>query len=498
MLDRTCFDTRRSIVDGVPHIVNNLLCREPESVSEASKYKTSILWATSLSYVVVILDTSIVNIALARIAGTLGSDVSGLQWVVNAYTLTFASLLLTGGLLGDRLGAKNVYMTGLLVFAAASALGGVAPDLATLVAARVLQGIGAALLVPSSLTLISTGYPDAAERAGAISVWAGCGSVAMAAGPLAGGLLINWFGWRSIFFVNVPLAMGGAWLTLRIPRASHRYGGAHMDLAGQAAVIVALGSSISILIEGAKLGWGSAPILCGIALAAAAWLSFVAIERRHTQPMLSPSLFRLPAFSSSAFVSMVSAFIFYGLLFLLSLYFQEGRGWPAWQTGLAFLPLTVMVVGGSFSASRLCRAYGARHVIVGGFLLYALGFAGLLGLANGASYWRVALYFPAIGFASGVITPAATAAMMSTVDKCRAGIAAGVLNASRQSGSAFGVATFGALMSSARTTGQGVLMAISLAIGLSLAAAACWRATSRPDTGGAKSPDVRRDDAKTE
>lgn len=466
-------------------------------MNETTKYRKRILWATSLSYVVVILDTSIVNIALARIAATLGSDVSGLQWVVNAYTLTFASLLLTGGLLGDRLGAKNVYMTGLLLFAAASAVCGAAPDLPTLVTARVLQGVGAALLVPCSLSLISTGYPDATERAGAISIWAGCGGVAMAAGPLAGGLLIHWFGWRSIFFVNVPLAMGGAWLTSRIPRASYRHGSAHMDLAGQAAVIIALGSSISILIEGAKLGWGSTPILCGITLAAAAWLCFVAIERQHTQPMLPPDLFRLPVFSASAFVSMVSALIFYGLLFLLSLYFQEGRGWPAWQTGLAFLPLTVMVAGGSFSASRLCRAYGARHVVVGGFLLYALGFAGLLGLANATSYWRVALYFPAIGFGSGVITPAVTAAVMSTVEKSRAGIAAGVLNASRQSGSAFGVATFGALMSAARTPGQGVIMAVLLAIGLSLAAAACWRATLRHGTGDPWSPGVRQDDAKT-
>lgn len=168
-------------------------------MNKTTKYGKSILWATSVSYVVVVLDTSIVNIALARIADTLATDVAGLQWVVNAYTLMFASLLLTGGLLGDRLGAKNVYMTGLLVFAAASAVCGAAPDLAILVGARVLQGVGAALLVPSSLTLISTGYPDATKRAGAISVWAGCGGVAMAAGPLAGGLLIYCSGCGAYF-----------------------------------------------------------------------------------------------------------------------------------------------------------------------------------------------------------------------------------------------------------------------------------------------------------
>lgn len=469
-------------------------------MDEMTKYRKSILWATSVSYVVVILDTSIVNIALAHIAATLCSDVSGLQWVVNAYPLMFASLLMTGGLLGDRLGAKSVYMTGLLLFATASAVCGAAPDLATLVGARVLQGVGAALFVPCSLTLISTGYPDARERAGAISVWAGCGGVAMAAGPLAGGLLVHWFGWRSIFFVNVPLAIIGAWLTWRIPRPSHRPGGAHIDLAGQAAVIVALATSISILIEGAKLGWASAPILSGIALSAGAWLCFLAIERRHPQAMLPPALFRLPMFPASAFVSMASALVFYGLLFLLSLYLQEGRGWSSWQTGLAFLPLTVLVAGGSFSAGLLCRAYGTRNVVVGGFLLYALGFAGLLGLSSETSYWRLALSLPAIGFGSGVVTPAVTAAVMGTIDTSRAGIAAGVLNASRQSGSAFGVALFGALMSTARTPRQGILMAALLAIGLSLVAAACWRTASRhgTGTGNFRAHKIRQDDAKTE
>lgn len=464
-------------------------------MSEAASYKQRIMWATSLSYVVVILDTSIVNIALARIAVTFGSDVSGLQWVVTAYTLTFACLLLTGGLLGDRLGAKNVYLTGLLVFAAASALCGAAPDLATLVIARMLQGVGAALLVPSSLTLISIGYPVATERASAIGVWAGCGGMAMAAGPLVGGLLIHWFGWRSIFFVNVPLAICGAWLTARIPSASHRRSEAHLDLAGQVAAIAALGSSVAILVEGAKLGWTSTPLLAGVALAVTAWGCFIAIERRRTQPMLPPGLFRLPVFSASVFVSLVSALIFYGLLFLLSLYFQENRGWSARQTGLAFLPLTVMVAIGSFSASRLCRAFGARRIVAAGLLLYAAGFAGLLTLSNDPSYWRVALCFPAIGFGSGLVTPASTAAMMSTVDRCRAGIAAGVLNASRQSGSAFGVAIFGALTGAAQTHGAGVRIAVFLAIGLSLAAAVYWRVAVPANHDDIRLLEARRIDA---
>jgi len=444
-------------------------------VNETNEYKKSVLLATSLSYVVVILDTTIVNIALAKIAASLGADVAGLQWVVNAYTLTFASLLLTGGLLGDRLGARNVYLTGLLVFAAASALCGFAPNLPVLVLARVMQGVGAALLVPCSLTLISAAYTDAQQRAGAISVWAGCGGIAMAAGPLVGGLLVHWLGWRSIFVVNVPIAACGAWLTLRIP-ATRRARVEHMDLAGQAAAIVALACSVAVLIEGVKLGWRSAPIVTGIVAAVAGWITFVLIERRRARPMLPLALFRHPVFSASVFVSLISALVFYGLLFLLSLYFQEGRGWQSLQTGLAFLPLTVMVTAGSFSAGRLGAAYGTGRVVIGGFLLYAIGFAGLLALAHDAPYWRIALCFPAVGFGSGVITPAATATLLGAVDKTRAGVAAGVLNASRQTGSAFGVAIFGLLLGAGQPAG-GVHAAVCLAIALSLLAAFSWRIT---------------------
>lgn len=437
--------------------------------------KRRVLLATSLSYVVVILDTSIVNVALVRIGESLGSDVAGLQWAVNAYTLTFASLLLTGGALGDRFGGRNVYLTGLLLFGTASALCGVAPELVTLVVARVLQGIGAAMLVPCSLALISTAYPDSQERAGAIAIWAGCGGTAMAAGPLVGGLLIHWLGWRSIFFVNVPITACGAWFTLRIRAAVREHRPARMDLAGQAAAVVALGSSVAVLIEGTKFGWRSLPIEAAIVVVIAAWTTFLLIEQRRAAPMLPLELFRNPVFSASVWVSLISALVFYGLLFLLSLYFQDGRGWQPLQTGLAFLPLTAMVTVGSFTAGRLSNMFGARRIVVAGFLLYVAGFAGLFALANDAPYWRIALCFPAVGFGSGVITPAATAAMMGMIDKSRAGIAAGVLNASRQSGSAFGVAIFGLLMSLPQSAVAGVHAAMGLAIILCLLAAACWQ-----------------------
>ena len=346
--------------------------------------------ATSLSYVIVILDTSIVNVALPPIAADLGTGLTGLQWVVSAYTLTFASLLLSGGALGDRLGARQVYLAGLAIFACASALCGLAGGLPLLVVARVLQGVGATLLVPSSLTLINGAFPDAKQRAGAIGVWAGCGGVAMAAGPLIGGMLIQFLGWRSLFWINIPVIVLGIGLTLRITAVRPLISQRQMDYAGQGAVIVALATSVAVLIEGARLGWHSGWVLGGIAVAAASWLMFVAIERRGRQPMLPPA----PVFSASAWVSLVSALVFYGAFFLLSLYFQTVRGWSPLQSGLAFLPLTIMVTLGSFVSGRLVQAFGAGRVVYGSLLLYTLGFGGLLTLAASLPYWRIALCFP--------------------------------------------------------------------------------------------------------
>jgi MFS transporter, DHA2 family, methylenomycin A resistance protein len=443
-------------------------------LNDEREYQKRVLIATSLSYVIVILDTSIVNVALEPVAASLGSDIAGLQWVVNAYTLTFASLLLSGGALGDRIGAKTVYLAGLLVFACASALCGLAPDLQILVVARVLQGVGAALLVPCSLTLINHAFPVARQRASAIGVLAGCGGIAMAAGPLAGGLLTHLLGWRSIFLVNVPIALIGAWLTTRIGAVRPASSDRSMDVAGQLLAVVALGASVAVLIEGAKLGWQAAAIRAGAVIALAAWVAFVLVEGRRKQPMLPLGFFRSPVFSASAFVSLIFGLIFYGLFFLLSLYFQSARGWSPLQTGLAFLPLTVMVAIGSFASGALNRTYGAHRLVCAGFLLYALGFAGLVALADDAPYWRIALCFPAVGFAAGVISPAATAALMTAVDKARAGVGAGVLNASRQTGAAFGVAIFGALMSAIQPVDVGIRVAVYLAIGLSLLGALVW------------------------
>ena len=468
-------------------------------VPDTRTLQRRVLAATSISYIVVILDTSIVNVALGSIADALATNTAGLQWVVNAYTLAFASLLLTGGALGDRLGAKNVYFAGLAVFTLASALCGVAPNLAALTGARVLQGIGASMLVPCSLMLINRAYADPGERGRAIGLWAACGGAAMAGGPLIGGILIHAFGWRSIFLANLPIGLIGLWLTSRVASTERadrveRIGPPpatrHLDLAGQVTAIVALGSLIAVLIEGHSFGWRSPWILSGIALSVLAAGSFFAIESKRSQPMLPLSLFGNLIFSSAAFVSMISAMTFYGLIFTLSLYFQQVRAYSPLLTGLAFLPLTALVTAGSMSAARFVRMFGPRRPICVALGIYTMGFLGMLMSTDTSPYWLIALPMPAIGFFAGLITPMATRSLMDTVDKNRAGIAAGVLNSARQTGAALGVAVFGAMLTTPDQFERGMHTAMAMAAAVSLTAALVWWFASKAITRERISPAV--------
>ncbi|MEQ5842875.1 MFS transporter [Paraburkholderia acidicola] len=438
-----------------------------------------VLAATSISYMVVLLDASIVNVALAAIRHTLRSDIAGLQWIVNAYTLTFASLLMTGGTLGDRLGARNIYLAGLAIFVLASALCGLAPNLTTLAFARALQGIGSAMLVPCSLALISDAYPVPSERAAAVSVWMGCGGVAMASGPLVGGLLIHLFGWRGIFFVNVPIGILGLWLTLSVDQtAASRT--RHVDLAGQVAVVVALGTLIGLLIEGPVLGWQSMPIRLGIATSCIAWAAFFFIETHTRNPMLPLQFFRNALFAGSTVVSMASAFIFYGMLFTFSLYYQQVRGYSALDTGLAFLPMTGMVALGGLLSSRFVKLLGARQSMCIAFGFYAAGALGMMLSTASSPYWLAVLPMLAIGMASGFISPAATSPALGTVEKSRAGVAAAVLNSARQSGSALGVAIVGTFISTVHVFQSAMNVVLGIVVVLSVVAALVWWVTSQP------------------
>nr|WP_254699853.1 MFS transporter [Trinickia violacea] len=354
------------------------------------------------------------------------------------------------------------------------------------------------MLVPASLALINRAFPEPAERAAAVSLWMGCGGVAMASGPLIGGLLIELFGWRSLFFVNVPIGLAGLWLTLPVERDVIAQNGrsderlrAHFDWPGQAAAIVALGALIAVLIEGPALGWKSAAIVAGIVASALAWSAFLFIESRGRHPMLPLAFFRDALFAGSTFVSMASAFVFYGMFFTFSLFFQQARGASPLHAGLAFLPMSGMVALGGLSSSRIAKRIGERISMCAAFGLYAAGALGMMLSTAGSPYWMAVAPMLAIGLASGLISPAATSPALGTVEKSRAGIAAAVLNSARQSGAALGVAIFGTFISTLHAFQTAMHVALATVIAVSVAAAAVWWVTTRRknvrDADGARS-----------
>lgn len=445
-----------------------------------------ILAATSVSYLIVLLDTSIVNIALNRLSVALHAPMSGLQWVMNAYTLAFASLLLSGGTLGDRWGARRVYLAGLCIFTLASLACGLAANLELLIVARVLQGVGAAMLVPCALKLINQACLEPEQRARAIGIWVGFGGIAMAAGPMVGGLLIHWFDWRSIFFVNLPIGLIGIVMAWRIDDEKNPTDARHFDPLGQATAIIAMGLLISVLIEGHGWGWHSPATLAAATVGIIAWIIFLVVEAQHAQPMLPLTFFRSGIFAGSTFVSMVSAFVFYGLLFVISLYYQQVRGYSPMRAGLAFLPMTAMVGIGSILSNRIARLAGVRGSMCMAFLLYAAGAWGLLSVDAHTAYALAVAPMLSIGLASGFISPAATAPAMGSVDKLRAGIAAAVLNAARQLGAALGVAIFGTLMVASLRYEQGMHTVLWTAIALSLVAALAWFFALQPKASASK------------
>jgi MFS transporter, DHA2 family, methylenomycin A resistance protein len=438
------------------------------------------LAAMSLGYGVVQLDVTIVNTALNSIGTSLGGGVAELQWVVSAYTIAFAAFILTAGALGDRIGAKRVFMAGFAIFTAASVGCALAPGAATLIAARSLQGLGAAILVPNSLALLSHAYPDEKQRGRAVGIWAAGASLALIAGPLVGGVLIALVGWRSIFLVNLPIGLAGLWLSWRYARETTRSPQREIDLPGQLAAISTLGCLAGAIIEGGALGWGHPLVIAGFVASAVLAVLFVLQERRAPQPMLPLSLFGQRLFALTSLVGLLVNAAFYGLIFVFSLYFQRINGWSPLSTGLAFLPMMGAVLPVNLVAARVAERIGAPATIGAGAALSALGCLALLGIRPGTSYWAIGPQLMIIGAGLGLLVPPLTSTLLGSVEKSRSGIAAGVLNATRQTGSVLGVALFGSLVGRADAFMAGAHAALIISASLLLAAAvAIWRGTSQ-------------------
>ena len=446
---------------------------DAEIRSVPSKLAASLtLAAMSLGYGVVQLDVTIVNTALNSIGTSLGGGVSELQWVVSAYTIAFAAFILTAGALGDRIGAKRVFMAGFAIFTAASVACALAPDAAILIAARCVQGLAAAILVPNSLALLSHAYVDEKARGRAVGVWAAGASLALTAGPLIGGGLITLIGWRSIFFVNLPIGLAGLWLTWRFAGETTRSAQREIDLPGQIAAIAALGTLAGAIIEGGSLGWKNPFVIAGFVASALFATLFVWREMRAPQPMLPLSLFRNRVFASASAVGLLVNVAIYGLIFVLSLYFQQVNGLSAFATGLAFVPMLGAVLPVNLIAPRVTERIGAPATIALGAALSAIGCLAILGIEPDTSYWAICLQLIAMSTGLGLLVPPLTSTLLGSVEKSRSGIAAGVLNATRQTGSVLGVALFGSLVGQSGGFMTGFHASLIISAGLLLTAGA--------------------------
>ncbi|MFE6822257.1 MFS transporter [Streptomyces sp. NPDC057690] len=428
------------------------------------------LAAALLGFFVMTLDALIVNVALPEIGRGFHAGITGLQWVVDGYTLMFAALLLSAGAIADRVGAREAFGGGLALFTVASALCGFAPNLGVLIGARLVQGAGAAVIVPASLALLREAYPDSAQRARAISFWAMGGTAGGAAGPVLGGLL-SAVNWRMIFFVNLPVGLLALFLLSRTHRSPRR-ADAPFDWTGQVAAVVAMGALTFAAIETGSAGLTAPRVLVALAIAVIAAVVFVVAQARGRNPMVPLPLLRERTMVISASVGFALNVGFYGMIFLLSLYLQQEHGLSPLMTGLAFLPMTLLSAFVSPTAAWCAAKFGPRMPVITGQLAMVGGLV-LLCLPNAsAPNWLVVLLMIPVGTGGSLAVPAVTSVLLDHVPAERAGTASGVLNASRQLGGALAVAVFGALVAQHTTFFHGLRTSLLIAAALVLLTAA--------------------------
>jgi EmrB/QacA subfamily drug resistance transporter len=403
------------------------------------------LAAMCFALFMIMLDNTVVNVALPSIQEDLGASLSSLEWTVNAYTLTFAVLLVTGGRLGDILGRRRMFLSGVVVFAVSSAAIGLAPDQGWLVAGRAIQGVGAAFMMPATLSIITVTFP-AEERGKAIGTWAGVSALALAIGPVVGGALTEYVSWRAIFFLNLPVAVGAVAVTLFAAHESRDESTRHtIDWPGIFSISAGLTALVLALIEGNSWGWGSPEIVALLATAAVGLVAFAVIELRVREPMVDFSLFRSATFLGTNAVAFIVSFAMLAMFFFTALYMQNILGYSAIEAGVRFLPSTLMIVAIAPLAGRLTDKIGPRPLIVAGLSLVtvALFLQTRIDLDTGYGLLLPAFVLMGIGMAL-TMSPMSTAAMNAVAPQ-KAGVASGILSMSRMVGGTFGVAALGAL-----------------------------------------------------
>ena len=434
-----------------------------------------LLTVTCLGQFMVLLDNTIVGAALPDMQRRLHTQLTGLQWIVDAYVLLVAMLLLSGGVFADRFGRKRVYLAGVMAFTAASVLCSLAPSVGWLIAGRVLQGIGAAALSPASLALLAVAYPVPQERIKAIGLWAGFSGIGLAAGPVAGGVLIDAFGWPAIFLVNLPIGLVLLLVGLRSLEESRNPSAPAIDTPGTVLSVLGVGALTYGLIEGGARGWTSQMILGSFGAAVAFLAAFVVVEARRAAPLLPLRLFRQRLFTVSNTAMVVVGFALMGSSFFFSQFFVDVQGSSILRAGLQTLPTSVAMVIVSPVAGRIAVRYGFRIVVTTGLTLAGLGLLAL-GMVHadtgyGNVWWRLGVV--GVGFAL-TMSPL-TGAAIQAVSPQEGGLASGISSTTRQIGAVLGVAVLGAVVrgrqSGGASFGAGLASAFVAAGAITLAAA---------------------------
>ena len=445
-----------------------------------------------VSMFLVLLDVTVVNVALPSIASGLSADAGEVQWVVDAYAVAIASLLLAGGTIGDRIGHRRVVLIGLVVFGAASAACGLAPSSGVLIAARAAQGVGAATLLPGSLAVIIQVYPGRVRRGRALGIWAAISSLALPAGPLLGGLLITSVGWRPVFLINLPVVAASLVAVPLLVAPGGRRADRPMDLPGMVLAVVTLGALVFAVIDLGHHGLRP-PGVAALLVAASAVTGLALQERRSAEPMLPLELLRLPAFAGPNLAAGAMNLVVNGCLFVTTLYLQNVQQRDAMIAGVALLPLFVPLAVLAPVAGRLTARFGPRPPLLAGASAAAFGAAGFALLAPTSSYPTLLPALLGLGIGAGLFTTPVVAAGVAAVPVDRSGLASGINNTARQTGTALGVAVFGATASATAppaefVAGLHILAVVGVLIWLAVLALVAVTTSGTPHAGMVEKP----------
>ena len=413
-----------------------------------AREKGIVLLTMCFALAMAMLDNTVVNVALPSIQKDLGAGFSQLQWIVDAYVLAFASLLLTGGILGDRYGRKRIFLTGLSVFTLFSLFCGLSSTPQQLIVARALQGVGGALLIPGTLSIITVTFPPH-ERAKALGIWAGVSGIALALGPTLGGYMVEHLGWASVFFLNVPIGIVAFLIAMSTVRESRSEQERQLDIVGLILGTAALFCVTYGLIEANALGWSNLRIIASLTMFAVLLAAFLRWELKNPHAMMPMRFFRIPAFSAGNTVAFSISLGMFATFFFLTIYMQTIHGYSPFQAGAAFLPLTVAIIVTAPNSGKYASKHGSRAPMTYGLCLAGGGLI-LLGLllTPTTPYWVMFPIYLAMGHGMGATMAPMTAAVMNSVGRQRAGLGSAMTNTSREVGGVLGIALLGAILTS--------------------------------------------------